>query len=702
MKSVQKLLCLILISFSFQSIGFSQDINPPTAKKIPHELKIHGETLVDYYFWFREKTNPELLSYLKAENDYANAIMRPTEVVQKKLYDEMLARIKETDVGVPYKQGNYFYYTRTEKGKQYPFFCRKKDLINGKEEIVLDRNDLARGHKYFSVGAYRISDDGNLLAYTIDTTGFRQYFLQVKDLKIEKLLRDYAERVRNIVWCPDNKTMFYIQEDAVTKRSDKLFKHTLNNNDDKLVYEEKDELFDTGVYRTRSSKYIIVTSYSKNSSEVRFLNANKPDTKLNLILSRKPEVQYFVDNIGKNFYIRIDDLGKNFRLVTAPVENPNQENWKEIIPHRKDVMLEDVSCFEDHFITTERHNGIEKINVTDLKNGKSHFIEFPETVYTVYESNNEIFKTNLFRLSYVSFITPWSVFDYDFKTRKLKLLKQQEVPGGYNPKEYKSERIFAKASDGTSIPISLVFRKELVKNGTRPLFLYGYGSYGASMEVDFNSNRLSLLDRGFIYAIAHTRGGGEMGKMWYEDGKLLKKKNTFTDFISCAEHLIKEKYTSSEKLAISGGSAGGLLMGAVVNMRPDLFKVVLNYVPFVNVINTMLDASLPLTTQEYLEWGNPNEKYAFDYMRSYSPYDNIETKNYPAMLVRTSLNDSQVMYWEPSKYVAKLRSMKADNNLLLFKIKLDPGGHGGSSGRYDRLKDTAFDYAFLFRQMGIE
>lgn len=702
MKQTKYLLLVILFSLSIQSNISAQNQQPPIAKKIFHETKIHNETLVDNYFWFREKTNPELLDYFKAENDYADALMRPTEELQKKLYDEMLRRIKETDVDVPYLKGNYYYYTKTEKGKQYASYCRKKVSTGAKEEMVLDVNELAMGHKYFGVGSYEISDDGNLLAYTIDTTGFRQYILQVKDLKTGKLLEDYAERVVDVVWCPDNKTIFYIQEDAVTKRSDKFFRHTLGSNSDKLVYEEKDEMFDVGVGRTRSGDYIFVTSVSKNSSEVRFLNTGKPDGELTLILPRKAEHQYFVDHIGKNFYIRTDDMGKNFRLVTAPVEKPGRESWKEIIPHRKDVMLESINCFSEHFITTERHNGIRKFNITDLKSGKSHFIQFPEDVYTVGGSNNELFKTNSFRLSYQSFITPYSIYDYDVKRRKLKLLKQMEVLGGYKPEEYQSERIYTKASDGTSIPISLVFKKELVKDGKRPLFLYGYGSYGASMEVGFNSSRLSLLDRGFIYAIAHIRGGGEMGKMWYEDGKLMKKKNTFTDFIACAEHLIKEKYTSSDKLAISGGSAGGLLMGAVTNMRPDLFKVVLSYVPFVDVINTMLDASLPLTTQEYLEWGNPNEKEAYNYMMSYSPYDNLEAKNYPTMLVRTSLNDSQVMYWEPSKYVAKLRSLKTDSNPLLFKIKLDPGGHGGSSGRYDRLKDLAFDYAFLFHQMGIK
>ncbi len=676
---------------------------PPVAKKVPKTTKIHDTSIVDDYFWLREKTNPEVIEYLKAEDAYANALMAPTATFQDALYKEMLGRIKETDVNVPYKNGDYFYYSRTVKGKQYPIQCRKKGSVKAPEEITLELNEMAKGHKFFSLGAYQVSNDGSLLAFTTDTTGFRQYNLFVKHLGTGKISERLGERVTSVSWGNDNKTLLYTQEDDVTKRSHKFFRQVLGGGGPELLYEEKDELYRIFNGRTRSKGYIVVVSASATTSEVRYLSADKPAESLKLLLPRKNDHEYYLDHLGDKFYIRTNDKGKNFRLVTVPVSDPRQENWKEIVPHRKDVMLEDIDCFAGHFIAIERKDGIPRIQVTDLKSGSTHQIEFPEPVYVASPAQNMEFDTALYRINYQSFITPDSLYDYDVKTQKRELLKQQPVLGGYDPKQYQSERTYATAPDGVKVPISLVYRKDATnaRPVNRPLLLEGYGSYGISNDVDFSSNRLSLLDRGVICGIAHIRGGGELGKDWHDQGKMMVKKNTFTDFIASAEHLINEKYTSKDKLAIVGGSAGGLLMGAVTNMRPDLFKVVLTYVPFVDVMNTMLDASLPLTVGEYLEWGDPNQKSAYDYMKSYSPYDNLAKKAYPSMLVRTSLNDSQVMYWEPAKYVARLRTLKTDNNVLLFKVKTEPGGHGGASGRYDKLKDQAFDYAFLLREFGI-
>ena len=680
-----------------------QPPKPPVAKKVPKTTQIHGYTETDDYAWLADKTktDKDMLAYLKAETDYAEAMMASTKGFQESLYKEMLARIKETDENVPYKNGAYFYYTRTEQGKQYPIYCRKKGSLTASEEVTIDMNEMAKGLDYFSIGAYNISEDGHLLAFTTDTTGFRQYNLFVKDLRTGKISDKLAERVVSVSWANDNKTLVYTQEDATTKRPHKVFRTALGGGKDELIYEEKDELYRVFSGKTRSKGYIVLYVASSTTSEMRYLSADQPNGELKLVSPRKEGHEYYLDHIGQTFYIRTNDKGKTFRLVTAPVGDPQIANWKEVIPNRKEVMLEDVDCYADHFIAVERENALTKFNFHDLKSGKSHYLEFPEPVYVANVGQNAEFNTTGFRFNYESFITPGSVFDYDVKTRQRELKKQQPVLGGYDPKLYESKRIQATASDGTKVPISLVYKKDLKLDGKRPLLMEGYGSYGYPNDVDFSSNRLSLLDRGVIYAMAHIRGGGDLGKEWHDQGKMMVKKNTFTDFIACAEHLVKEKYTSTDRLVITGGSAGGLLMGAVTNMRPDLFKAVVSYVPFVDVMNTMLDASLPLTVGEYLEWGNPNEKAAYDYMRSYSPYENLEKKAYPTMLVRTSLNDSQVMYWEPAKYVARLRSLKTDNNLLLFKVKMEPGGHGGASGRYDRLKDTAFDYAFMLGQFGI-
>jgi oligopeptidase B len=696
---------IILLLLALALIGIAmtheQVPKPPAAKKTPKTTQIHGYTIVDDYAWLadKSKSDPAVLAYLKAEDEYANSLMKPADALQHALYGEMLARIKETDENVPYRKGDYFYYSRTEKGKQYPIYCRKKGSLTASEEITLEMNKMAEGHKFFSIRAYNISEDGNLLAYSTDTTGFRQFKLHVKDLRNGKTIENIAERVTSVAWANDNSALYYVQEDETTKRSHKVFRHTLGSGKHELLYEEKDELYDLSCGKTRSRGYIVVVSASSTTSEVRYLSADRVGDELKLFLRRKENHEYYVDHLGANFYIRTNDQGKNFRLVTAPVNDP--KDWKEVISHRKDVMLEDIDCFATHFIALERENGIPRIRVTDLPSGQSHYVEFPEPVYVVSPTQNAEFDTTKYRISYQSFITPDSVYDYDVGTKKRELLKQLPVLGGYDMNLYQSERLYATASDGTKVPVSIVYRKELARDGRRPLVLEGYGSYGISNDVDFSSNRISLLDRGVIYAIAHIRGGGELGKEWHDQGKMMVKQNTFTDFIACAEYLVNERYTSTDRLVITGGSAGGLLMGAVTNMRPDLFKAVVTYVPFVDVMNTMLDESLPLTVGEYLEWGNPNEKPAYDYMRSYSPYENIEKKAYPTMLVRTSLNDSQVMYWEPAKYVARLRSMKTDNNLLLFKIKLEPGGHGGASGRYDRLRDYAFDYAFVLGQVGI-
>ena len=683
-----------------QSNGGAGAPQPPMAEKKPKTTNIHGVTLVDDYFWLREKTNPAVLAHLQAENAYAEELMKPTASLQEKLYNEMVSHIKETDVNVPYRWGNYFYYTRTEKGKQYPIFCRKKGSTDAPEEIVIDQNELAKGQKFMSIGLFAPSDDGNLLAYSTDNTGYRQFTLQIKDLRTGQLFPERIERVDNLSWANDNKTFFYVTEDPVTKRSDKFFRHVLGSDKSDLVYEEKDELFDIGTGRSRDNKVVFLEAFSKTSSEVRYLLASEPSSELKVILPREADHEYDVSYRNNLFYIRTNKGAKNFRVVTAPVSDPSEKNWKEFVPHRPAVKVEGVDLFADHAVLSEWEGGLQQLEVIDFKTNKHRRVEFPEPVYSVFLSANREFNTNIVRYSYNSLVTPNSTFDYDMNTGKSVLLKQTEVPGGFDRTNYKAERVFATASDGTKIPMSMVYRKGVKLDGSAPLLLYGYGSYGASIPPTFSSTRLSLLDRGVIFVIAHIRGGGELGEEWRQAGRMMNKMNTFTDFIASAEALIKMKYTSKDRLVIQGGSAGGLLMGAVTNMRPDLFKAVVSQVPFVDVLNTMLDASLPLTTSEYIEWGNPNDKPAFEYMKQYSPYDNIAKKDYPAMLVKVSFNDSQVPYWEGTKLVAKLRTMKTDSNPLLLKVNFG-AGHGGSSGRYDALREVAFDYSFMLWQMGI-
>jgi oligopeptidase B len=676
---------------------------PPVAKKVPKTTEINGRELVDDYYWLRDKQNPEVAAYLQAENAYTDAVMKPTEGLQKKLYDEMLSRIKETDVEVPYKEGNYFYYTRTEAGKQYSIYCRKKGSLEAPEELLLDVNDLAKGQKFMSVRVFAVSEDGNLLAYTTDNTGFRQYVLAVKDLRTGKLLPDHAERVGSVVWANDNKTIFYTVEDPTSKRQFQLYRHTAGTEGShKLIYEEKDERFNVEAAKTRSKAYIFLVSGSHTTTEARYIPADQPTAEFKVLEPRKQDVEYYPDHNGSFFYIRVNDTGRNFRLVKAPVNDPRSANWQEVVPHRANVMLDDTDFFKNYYVLGERENGLPQLQVTDLASGKSRRIEFPEPAYSSYPYANREYDTSKFRYGYQSFITPRSVFEYDMATGKSTLLKQKEVPGGYDRTKYQVEQIYAPASDGVKIPISVVHLKNAKLDGTGPMYLTAYGSYGFPLDISFNSDRFSLIDRGVVFAVAHIRGGGEMGKAWHDDGRMMHKKNTFTDFIASAEYLVKQGYGSKDRQVIEGRSAGGLLMGAVLNMRPDLFHAALVGVPFVDVINTMLDESLPLTVAEFEEWGNPKEKPAFDYMISYSPYDNIEAKTYPNMLVRTSFNDSQVMYWEPAKYVAKMRAMRTDHNSLLLKTNMNPAGHGGASGRYDRLHEVSFDYAYFLTQMGIQ
>ena len=676
---------------------------PPVAKKAPKTTEINGRTMVDNYYWLRDKKNPEVKAYLEAENAYTDAVMKPTEGLQKKLYDEMLSRIKETDIEVPYKEGDYFYYSRTEAGKQYQIHCRKKGGMDAPEEVVLDVNEMAKGQKFMSLGAYNVSDDGNLLAYTTDNTGFRQYSLAVKDLRTGKLLPDHAERVGSVVWANDNKTIFYTVEDDTTKRQYQVYRHTAGaSGSDKLAYEEKDEKFDVYAAKTRSKAYIVLFSASHTTSEARYLPAGEPAAEWKVMQPRKQGVEYYPDHNGNFFYIRVNDTGRNFRLVKAPVTDPRSQNWQEVVPHRANVMLEDTDFFKNYYVLSERENGLPQIRVTDLRSGESRRIEFPEPAYASYGYTNREYDTSKFRYGYQSFITPRSVFEYDMASGKSTLLKQKEVPGGYDRTRYQVEQIYATASDGVKIPLSVVYLKGAKLDGKGPLYLTGYGSYGYSIDIGFNSDLFSMVDRGVVAAVAHIRGGGEMGKAWHDDGRMMHKKNTFTDFVASAEYLVAQGYGSKDRLAIEGRSAGGLLMGAVLNMRPDLFHAALVGVPFVDVMNTMLDETLPLTVGEFEEWGNPKEKPAFDYMMTYSPYDNIEAKKYPNMLVRTSFNDSQVMYWEPAKYVAKMRAIRTDHNIMILKTNMDPAGHGGASGRYDRLHEKAFDYAYFLTQMGIQ
>lgn len=682
---------------------------PPVCRRERTQTSLHGKTLVDDYAWLRQKENPETIAYLEAENAYAEAWLEPHQQLREELYGEMLSHIQQTDVSVAYRDGQFWYYSRTEEDKQYSIFCRKpgsdQAMDEGApEEVLLDGNQLAEGQAFFSIGDTDISDDGHLLAYTTDLTGFRQYTLHIKDLRTGLTRETIAERVGSVAWAANSKTLFYTIEDEVQKRQFQLYRYCAQQSQAAaLVYEEADERFNLAVGRTRDGAYLVMESASHITSESWALAANTPTGKFQLIAAREDDHEYSIDHRNGLWYIRTNDAGRNFRLVTAPVSAPGREHWSELIPHRPEVMLEDVELFQDFFVTCDREDGLPRLRLWHFQQEvaiQGEEISFPEPAYSAYPHINCIFATKKFRYGYQSLVTPNSVFEYDLSTKSSTLLKQTGIPGGFDRTLYASERIHARASDGVLVPISLVYRKDKFIAGRNPLYVYGYGSYGYSLPLNFSSNRLSLLDRGVVMAYAHIRGGGDLGEPWHDEGKMLTKMNTFTDFIACAEHLVQTGYGEKTRVAIEGGSAGGLLMGAVTNLRPDLFRAVLSHVPFVDVMNTMLDASLPLTVPEYEEWGNPNEEPYFSTMLSYSPYDNLKPGAYPAMLVKTSLNDSQVMYWEPAKYVAKLRTLKTDSHPLLLVTNMQ-AGHGGASGRYDYLKEIALDYAFLLEELGL-
>ena len=693
----------------------NENPTPPIARKYRKETTLHGITLTDDYAWLREKESPEVRAYLEAENAYSDTITQPLSALREKLYEEMLSHIKQTDVSVPFRDGAWHYYARTEEKLQYAISCRKRAAspdetqppADAAEEIVLDGNKLAEGHTFFSIGATDITDDGRWLAYTTDTTGFRQYTLHIKDLETGETLPGSVERVGSVVWAADNKTLFYSIEDEEQKRQFQLYRHVLGaeHSADVLVYQDDDERFNIGAGRTRDGKYLVLESASHVTSESSFLDANNPTGMFTIVAPREDEHEYSIDHRNGLWFIRTNDRGRNFRLVTTPVAALGREHWTERIPHRDSVMLEDVDLFANFFIACEREDGLPRLRVWSFAgNGpeaqQTSEIAFPEPAYSAHPHINRIFDAKKFRYAYQSLVTPSSVYEYDIAGRSSTLLKQVEIPGGFDRTLYASERLHATAADGVQVPISIVYRKDKRETGTNPLYVYGYGSYGYALPMGFSSNRLSLLDRGVVLAYAHIRGGGDLGKPWHDAGKMLVKRNTFTDFIATVEHLTKSGFGDPARVAIEGGSAGGLLMGAVANLRPDLFRAVLSHVPFVDVMNTMLDDTLPLTVPEYEEWGNPNEEAYFKYMLSYSPYDNLQPASYPAMLVKTSLFDSQVMYWEPAKYVAKLRTLKKDNHPLLLVTNMQ-AGHGGASGRYDYLKEIAFDYAFLLKELDV-
>jgi len=702
-----RLTVLSLVAFAacaVLSCGRRLETAPPIAKVEPKIDTMFGVEMVDNYFWLRDETRSrsEVLDYLNAENAYTEAVMHHTEPLQETLYNEMVGRIKETDLSVPVKRDDYYYYARTEEGKQYNIYCRKKGGLEAAEEILLDVNQLGEGYEYFDLGTYAISPDHKLLAYSSDTAGNERYTLRIKNLETGELYPDVISDISGSAeWANNNMTLFYTVPDEAW-RPYMLYRHTLGQEAaDLLIYHETDSAFWMDIRKTYSLEYLMIAVGSQTSSEFRYLDADQPFGEFRMIQPREPKHEYEVYDHDDNFYIVTNDQARNFRLMQAPISSPAKSNWREMIPHRDSVKLDGLVMFKDYMVLYERANGFHQLRVMDFASSDIHRIEMPEPVFDCYPGDNADYRSGKLRFVYTSLTTPRSVYDYDMQTRERELKKQQEVLGGYDATQYQSERIYATAEDGARIPISLVYKKGMIRDGTNPLYLMGYGAYGISMDPHFSSNRLSLLDRGFIYAAAHVRGGGEMGRYWYEDGRLLNKKHTFTDFIACGEYLIEQKYTSHDKLVIDGGSAGGLLIGAVVNMAPDLCEVAVADVPFVDVMNTMLDASIPLTVIEYDEWGNPNEKEYFDYMLSYSPYDNVEAKAYPDILITASLNDTRVQYWEPAKWTAKLRAIKTDSNRLLLKTNMG-AGHGGASGRYDYLKEIAFEYAFILDVLKVE
>jgi oligopeptidase B len=684
----------------------SVNITPPKAAIKPKTLEKHGDVRTDNYYWLNERENKEVIDYLNKENHYYKQMTAHTDKLKADLFQEMKSRIKEDDSSVPYFYNGYYYITRFEKGKDYPIYSRKKGSMNAKEEILFDCNELAKGHSYFHLGGMNISEDNKWAAFGVDTVSRRQYTIQVKNLETNEILPLKIENTTGgSTWAGDNKTLFYTRKDAVTLRSDKIYKHKLGSDvkSDMLVFHEKDDTYNTFVYKEKSKKYLVIGSGSTLTSEYRILDAKKPDGEFKVFQPRTRGLEYSIAHYGDKWYIVTNkDKATNFKMMTTPETATTKENWKDLISHRKDVLLEDIEIFKNYLVVTERSNGLYKLRIMPWSGKEEYYLPFESETYSAGTTTNVDFDTDILRYSYQSLATPSSVIDFNMKTKEKTVLKEQEVLGGkFDKNNYVEERVWATAQDGTKIPISMVYRKGIKKDGKNPLLLYAYGSYGASMDAYFSSIRLSLLDRGFIYAIAHIRGGEDLGREWYENGKLLKKKNTFTDFIDCSKYVIGEKYTSPDHLYAEGGSAGGLLIGAVVNMAPELYRGVIAQVPFVDVITTMLDDTIPLTTGEYDEWGNPNDKQYYDYMKSYSPYDNVTAQKYPNMLVTTGLHDSQVQYWEPAKWVAKLRTMKTDNNLLFLDTNME-AGHGGASGRFEALKEVAKEYSFLLDLEGIK
>lgn len=705
------ILCCVYIIFATSysqtvSSKMSIKINPPLAKKIAKTLEKHGDKRVDDYFWLNDRENAEVIDYLNKENEYYEHMTAHTKEFQKNLFEEMKGRIKEDDSTVPYFFNEYWYITRFEKGKDYPIYARKKGSLSAEEEILFNCNELAKGHSYFQLGGLSISPDNKYASFGVDVVGRRIYTIQVKNLQTGKLFGDKIENTTgSSTWANDNKTLFYTKQDKQTLRSDKVYKHKLgaDSSKDVLVYDEKDDTFDVSVSKEKSRKYIVISSTSTLTTEFRTLLADNPDGEFKVFQPRVRGMEYSIAHYADSFYILTNkDDATNFKLMTTPENATSQENWKDLIPHRDDVLLEDIEIFKDYLVVGERSNGLNKIRIMPWNGKEEYYLPFESETYTASISTNPDFDTDILRYSYQSLGTPSSVIDFHMDTKEKEVKKEQEVLGGkFDKKNYVEERIWATATDGTKIPISMIYKKGIKKDGSNPFLLYAYGSYGATMDPYFSSTRLSLLDRGFVFAIAHIRGGEDMGRLWYENGKLLRKKNTFTDFIDCSKFVISEKYTSPEHLYAEGGSAGGLLMGAVINMAPELYHGVIAQVPFVDVVTTMLDDTIPLTTGEYDEWGNPNEKEYYDYMKSYSPYDNVKAQDYPNMYVSTGLHDSQVQYWEPAKWVAKLRTLKTDKNVLFLDTNMD-AGHGGASGRFEALKELAKEFSFLLDLEGIE
>ena len=704
MKTTLQGALVLLAAIYLPSCKPATNMEPPSAAKKPKELTQHGHTRIDPYYWLRERDNPEVIAYLEAENAYREAVMKSTEPLQEKLFEEMVGRIKQDDASVPYLENGYYYYTRYEEGKEYPIYCRKKGSLEAEEEILADVNELARGHDYYHVGGLSVSPDNRFLAIGIDTVSRRKYTLRIKDLVSGKMLpEEIPVTTGGATWASDSKTLFYTKKDDLTLRSKAIYRHQRGTDaaGDELVYEEEDETFSTYVYKTKSRQYIMIGSSSTLTNEYRYLPADAPAGEFKVIQPRVRGLEYSVSHYGDHFYILTNLDAVNFRLMRTPLRNTTSEYWEEVIGHRGDVLLEGIEIFRDFLVVEERKEGLSQLRVIRWSDGSEYYIDMGEEVYAAGTSVNPEFDSEWLRYSYSSLTTPRSVYDYQMETREKKLMKRDEIPGGdFDPSHYEAHRIYGTADDGTRIPMSIVYRKGTELNGNLPTLLYGYGSYGITMDPGFNSARLSLLDRGFVFAIAHIRGSQVNGRPWYEDGKLLKKMNTFTDFNDCAEALIEAGYTRPEHLYAMGGSAGGLLMGAVINLQPELYHGVIAAVPFVDVVTTMLDEDIPLTTSEYDEWGNPNDETYYRYMLSYSPYDQVEAKAYPNLLVTTGLHDSQVQYWEPAKWVAKLRELKTDDNLLLLYCNMETG-HGGASGRFERLRETAMEYAFLLYLEGI-